>query len=288
MTDATPTRRSFYPTPAWLILALLVVECVLWLSERFQWPAWHKGYAVLTALAAVGVVFVAMLLWFAASLIFHWTFQFSIRSLLVLTVAVALPYGWLSLEMKAAREEHAAVAWVAKLHGWTFYAYQWPNTTPTEPEWLRRLLGEEFFSDVVALMLVREFASSDHGHADTSGNPDSPDVGLSHIAGLTQLRDLLLDHSSISDAGLRHLERLTQLEDLDLSCTEVTDRGLEHIKGLDQLELLDLSNTLVTDAGLEALKGMNRLQHLHLHQTKVTAEGVKKLQQALPECEIVR
>ncbi len=66
MTDPTPTRRRFYPTPAWLIFGLLVVEGLLWLSERFHWPAWHKGYAVLIGVACVGVAMLVMLGWFVA------------------------------------------------------------------------------------------------------------------------------------------------------------------------------------------------------------------------------
>ena len=55
MTDATPTRRPFRPTPAWLIFGSLVVEGLLWLSERLQWPSWHKGYAVLIASRSLAV-----------------------------------------------------------------------------------------------------------------------------------------------------------------------------------------------------------------------------------------
>ena len=36
MTDPTRTRRPFYPTPTWLIFGLLVVEGLLWLSERYR------------------------------------------------------------------------------------------------------------------------------------------------------------------------------------------------------------------------------------------------------------
>ena len=56
-------------------MALLVVEGLLFLSERFQWPAWHKGYAVLIAVASVAVVFVVMLLWFIVALIFRVPFS---------------------------------------------------------------------------------------------------------------------------------------------------------------------------------------------------------------------
>jgi hypothetical protein len=43
-----------------------------------------------------------MLFWFAADLVFRLRFQFSIRALLVLMVAVAVPCSWLAVEMKKA------------------------------------------------------------------------------------------------------------------------------------------------------------------------------------------
>jgi hypothetical protein len=99
MTDPTPTRCRFYPPPAWLIFGLLVVEGLLWLSERYRWFSFNekKGWTVLIGVAVVGLV---MLGWFLVSLIFRWRFQFSIRSLLVLAVAVALPFSWMAVEMK--------------------------------------------------------------------------------------------------------------------------------------------------------------------------------------------
>ena len=66
----------------------------------------------------------------------------------------------------------------------------------------------------------------------------------------------------------------------------VTDAGLVHLKGLARLEKLDLTNTQITDAGLVHLKGLTKLQRLNFWDTQVTYEGVKKLQKALPNCEI--
>jgi Leucine-rich repeat (LRR) protein len=63
---------------------------------------------------------------------------------------------------------------------------------------------------------------------------------------------------------------------------------LENLQGLTQLSILWLDHTAVTDAGLEHLKGLTQLQTLDLSGTNVTDEGVKKLQQALPKCQIVR
>src|SRR5208283_3150347 len=100
--DATtqPRSRWFHLTPGRFVLALLAVEVLLWLSERFGWLGWHKGYAVLTGVAVVGVAMLLMLLWFAIALVFRWRFQFSLRSLLVLVVVVALPCSWLAVEIK--------------------------------------------------------------------------------------------------------------------------------------------------------------------------------------------
>ena len=112
------------------------------------------------------------------------------------------------------------------------------------------------------------------------------DAGLEHLKGLTELRQLYLFDTKVTDAGLEHLKGLTKLTRLRLNDTQVTDAGLEHLKGMTNLQKLGLRKTKVTDAGLEHLKGLTKLKRLGLDDTKVTDEGVKKLQQALPNCEI--
>ncbi len=111
MLSAKSQRRWFSPTPACLIYGLLIVEGLLWLSERYTWFGFNekKGWTVLIAVAVVGVAMLVVLLWFAASLLFRWRFQFSIRLLLVLVDAVAMPFSWLAVEIKKTREEREAV-----------------------------------------------------------------------------------------------------------------------------------------------------------------------------------
>jgi len=114
---------------------------------------------VLIAVAVVGATILLMLLWLAVALVFRWRFQFSIRSLLVLTVAVALPCSWLAVEMKAAREQSAAAQEFRTLNGWATYEYQWvdPRTVavPRGPAWLRNLLGDDLFNNVFGLLGFR-------------------------------------------------------------------------------------------------------------------------------------
>src|SRR6516225_4051724 len=93
MDALTPKRRWFYPQPAWLIVLSLATTGFLFLSERGKWFAFnqHKGWTVLNAVASVAVVLAVVLLWWLAALVFRGRFQFSIRAMLVLVIAVALP-----------------------------------------------------------------------------------------------------------------------------------------------------------------------------------------------------
>jgi len=112
------------------------------------------------------------------------------------------------------------------------------------------------------------------------------DAGLGLVKSLGQLQHLYLSGNQVSDAGLEHLKGLTQLQSLALRESHVTDAGLKHLKGLTRLQALWLNHTRVTDSGLEHLNGLSQLRIVFLDGSGVTDAGVKKLQQALPNCEI--
>ena len=67
----------------------------------------------------------------------------------------------------------------------------------------------------------------------------------------------------------------------------MSDAGLVHLKGFAQLQELYLRGIKMSDAGLVHLKGFTRLQGLEIGDTDVSDPGVKKLQQALPNCQIM-
>ena len=327
-----PTRkpRWYRFTADRLVVGLLLIECLLWMSERWQWFPFnaHKGWTVLIGLAGIGLGALVMLLWFIAAVLWGWRFQFSIRSLLLLTVTVAVPCSWLAVERKAANKQREAVEEIRRCGGQVQYDYQYdvfprfhPSAEPPEPPWLRNLLGDDFFSHVrfailpgtqvtdawlehlkdLPQLLALDLDGTQVTDAGLQHLKDLPrlwglglsgtqvtDAGLERLKGLAQLQALELHRTQVTDAGLEHLNGLTQLEDLRLDDTQVTDAGLEHLKRLTRLKLLYLIGTQVTDAGLEHLKGLTQLQSLFLDKIRVTNAGVNKLKQALPECEIYR
>ncbi len=289
--DAPEPKRRPFLTPTWLIFGLLVVEGLLWLSERYTWLGFNekKGWTVLIAVAVVGVVMLVMLLWFIASLLFRWRLQFSIRSMLVLTVAVAVPCSWLAVEMKKAREQHDAVEEIGDSAGWVGYDFEEDSAPtlaePRGPAWLRNLLGGDFFNNVVDAGLdgpdtdaqMKHLKGLPQLHKLDLGGPQITDAGLKHLAGLTHLQVLGLDHDTqISDAGWQCLGGLNQLQELRVG-PRLTDAGLKHLAGLTQLQVLVLDDTQISDVGLQRLGGLNQLQELRVCGTIVTGAGLKHL-----------
>ncbi len=200
-------------------------------------------------------------------------FQYSLRTLLLVMLLASIGMSWFAAKLQPAREQREAAEAIEKLGG--SVTYDWESdvsrSEPPGPAWVRNLLGENFFGNVVGVSLE---------------NTHVTDAAIEHVKGFSQLQDLDLMDTPVTDAGLEHLKALTQLRMLSLDETRVTDAGLEHLKGLTQLQNLDLAGTLVTNAGLEHLKRLTQLQWLRLDGTRVTDDGVKKLKQVLPTCTI--
>ncbi len=319
MTAPTPHRRPFYPTPSWLVLGSLAVTGLLFLSERWRWFAFneHKGWTVLIAVAGVGVVLLLMLLWWGIALIFRLRFQFSIRTLLVMVVAVALPFSWLAVEMKKAREERNAQQAIVAAGGSVYYDYEYDDVQdrivggrkPPMPDWLRSRLGLEFFADIMEAIIdddqsisrLRELrklryvfigrkdvGAATGGPALESGDDLISDVGLRYLEGLDQLEGVQLAGTNITDVGLEHLRGLANLRILEIYSNSITNEGLQHLGRLDTVTILRIVGSQITDKGLRHLNGMSQLRKLELFDSQVTDAGVKTLQRALPHCKITR
>lgn len=285
----SPTRRWYHHTPDRLIIALLAAEFLFWLSDRLGWPQWHKGYAVLTAVAAVGAFLLLMIIWFIVALVFGLRFQFSIRSLLILITLCAIPCSWVAVMKQETKREREAAAEIEKLRG----TVKWSK--PSEPMWLRNLLGDDFFSTVEAvggnsisiLDCLSEVEVTDAWFEHLEAlkqlkvlhlyGPEVSDAGLQHLRALGQLRSLHLHVPKVTDAGLEHLKDLVRLQELFLYSARVTETGLKHVKKLQQLRVLNFSDTRVTDAGLEGLKRLSQLQDLSFSGIRVSDAGLEHL-----------
>jgi len=254
-------RRWYHITPDRFLIGLLGVLVLLWLSEWFGWFPLNdrKGYTVLIAVATTAGGLLLMVAWFVLALLFRRKFQFGIRSLLVLVVIVAIPSSWFSVKMRAAQRQREAVesindrgpVWIDYDRGFgngsigigLIY-----NSVPPDPPWPRRVLGDDFFRDVVKIVFV---SSQD-----------------------------------FSDNDVRHLKSLPKLEALVLYDCDCSDASLENLKGLTNLRTVFLDNAPVTDDGLRHLKRLKNLDYLGLMNTQVTDEGARELRRALPNCEI--
>ncbi len=187
-TDDTtrPQPLRFRLTPGHCLLALLAVEFLLFLSQCFRWLP--KGWPVLIAIASVGVVVLGMFVWFGVASVFRRRFQFSLLSLLVLVVVVALPFSWLAAEMKKAREQKEAVEILLASEclvgddgltdengnfdfssvGWRWTAKNVPTARDEGP--LGRLLGRNFFHSTKAIKRLPFLISGNELAIPFSGN----------------------------------------------------------------------------------------------------------------------
>jgi len=196
---------------------------------------------------------------------------------MALMVLLSVGLGWIGMKFREAETQRKAVEAIRKAGGWVTYDYERTkhgylsgSAEPPAPAWLRKLVGDDFFGDVLGVCLY----------------PPVGDAALGHVSALADLETLWLSDTDVTDKCLEHLTGLRKLNTLELSNTEVSDRGLVNFKGLTKLNTLGLSGTEVSDEGLENLKGLTRLRVLNLMHTRVTEAGINELRRALPDCGI--
>jgi hypothetical protein len=230
-------------------------------------------------------------------------FRFALRTLFAAVAILAVCLGWY---VNRARRQREAASAVLHVGGTLLYDYQKadaykpnvfnPKAPPKGPEWLRKLVGAEYFDNVTMVSLRDKPITDDDlkelkklpklENLDLS-NTHVTSAGLVHIGELKKMKYLSLWNTQVDDDGLRYIADFKKLYALILDGTHVTDEGLKHLEGLTNLEeWLGLVGTDVTDAGLKHLEGLAKLRSLNLRQTKVTAEGVRELKRALPNTDI--
>jgi len=133
-----------------------------------------------------------------------------------------------------------------------------------------------------------------------SSRPDNPSVALRLTSSrlsdtvllslanqIPDLKYISLDKALVGDEFLEGI-REKKIRSLKLESTRVTDEGLRHVALMPKLERLVLKGPTLSD------RGMDYLHHLGSYielitvdlDTHVTSDGIKRLEEALPMCEV--
>jgi hypothetical protein len=144
-------------------------------------------------------------------------YQFSLRSALIITALVAIACSMLGSKIEQTRRERDTVKKIAECGGDAVYDYEEENLNePYGPEWLRGILGENFFSEVVAAYRVQLDGEALKDVLETLPYVKElqictpvKDSELANFAGLTQLESLefLAVSGPSSDSAITELQR---------------------------------------------------------------------------------
>lgn len=251
-----------------LFCSLLAVHGVLLLSHRYDWFQINDyvGRAMLIDLAATLIAISLALICLAFAVTMRHPFQFTLRSLLLLVISVAITSTWFGVEWKRERNEYELGVAIQQAGG----RAGGPLTL------LSRLLGD---GHLVAVQNL-EFGSK--------YKLPVTDTDLLRLKELRQLVSLSISRGEVTDSGLEHLREHHYLMALSLNDTKITDAGLVNLAKIGHIRHLSLEDSRITDEGLVHLCALRELSCVHLGGTKVTSEGIGKLLKALPNCEVFR
>ena len=165
--------------------------------------------------------------------------QFSLRTLFVVVTVFCI---WMGFTAKRARDQRLAVEVLLELGGTVAYEHEVDGEgniydeigvsfsgiirfvpilqpikrpAPPGPEWLRQLMGDEFFYSVAIIRLNKSQVN---------------DLSLAAIRRLPNLNTLVLIGPEITYAELVQLEGLTNLQTLDLRFIKVTGEGVFNLQ----------------------------------------------------------
>jgi hypothetical protein len=194
----------------------------------------------------------------------------SLKGLILLVLILGLILGW---QVHRAREQRRATQVIRDSGGSLHYDWEFvggtfvPGREPPAPDWLRRLLGDEFLQEVTWANI-----------AETTEGRNALDRALVHLRSLGRLRELILTAGCLQDTHLSRIQGLTALERLEIvGAVNLTDAGLAHLRGLDHLRSLAINDGALTDASLDHLAHITSLEKLDLRGNRLTDAGLGRL-----------
>jgi hypothetical protein len=140
------------------------------------------------------------------------------------------------------------------------------NPRPPGPDWLRRILGDEYFFTAIGVTL---------------NGDQAVDANLELVRQLKDLQILALWASNTDPSGKVILGPTPG--------AGITDNGLARLTVLTDLRYISLRDNEITDAGLKHFKSFPRLTELQIddgRKRQVTEKGIQELRKALPLCKV--
>ncbi|MGO9114084.1 MAG: hypothetical protein ACLP9L_33125 [Thermoguttaceae bacterium] len=192
------------------MFALLAFEMFLLLAEQCRWLGLVKDsggrelevVTLFTGWAAVVVASLVAFLWLIVRFGFRRRFQYSLRSLLLLTLLVSIGMSWIATTMQRAKRQREVARAIEKLGGRVW----WDFASRHEASFLSEVIYVDFSGEKVE------------------------DEALQSLNQLTHLARLNLNNSEITDSQLRHLKGLAQLRWLELEAPRVTDEAVKELR----------------------------------------------------------
>jgi hypothetical protein len=267
-------------------MALLLLNAAFFAVGWFV--ALPKGWAVLADIASIGAGLGCLFFWFVYSVVFGQRFQFSLRSLFILAIVVAIPCGWLRSACAAARRQREAVAAVKRFwcgevtYDFEADEYGQPRSglaPRARRTWVVNRLGDDFFAEVVGVGIGDQFF--DNGSPPCEGDVVRTERDLEPLKEFAHLRYFRLCFNFGYAVGGLDLDKVPSIRHvlwLDLTSTKVTDASLNNAGLYGDLSVLYLDDTGVSDAGLGGLKEMRRLEQLTLRGARITDVAGERLE----------
>ena len=89
-------------------------------------------------------------------------YQYSLRSLLIVMFLFCILFAWGGYKIRQAEKQKGIVALVKESGNDVYYNYQLiPDAVPPGPDWLRNLIGIDYFSNVEAVILFNRVSDFD-------------------------------------------------------------------------------------------------------------------------------
>jgi hypothetical protein len=202
-------------------------------------------------------------------------YQYSLRTLFLLTLIVSLLMSWHAVRMKRAKAQQKAVDAILAVNGWVQYDCQFDEqgnldkgATGYGPAWLRKLLGPDYFDTTVDAAV--ETAEQ-----------------MEAVNGLPRLKSLTIEVPPDKEDPLVRLRDIDGLEELCIG-GYATDAGLDHLRGLKHLRRLTLglgysTNGLVLPkriigSGLAGLRSCPALRELDVQDCELSPAALRDIE----------